>query len=286
MFESRLELKFESFMFPAGEVGIKLDVNNLRYKYFETKQIIVARIQKSSDILELALIKDALSRFDDTNPIHLFMPYCPYGRQDRACVAGESFSLKTFAALINAMNFASVTIIDPHSDVVEGVFNNVKIIRQFDVINNYLEFGKRVLNGDIGTIFCSPDAGANKKTAELAKYFNHAEFIRADKLRELSTGKIKETIVYADDLKGAEVVIADDICDGGRTFTELAKVLKAKGAAKVILYVTHGIFSKGVEELFKGGIDEIFTTDSWGGVTQLNLGEHVTTLELEKLFIK
>ena len=33
-----------------------------------------------------------------------------------------------------------------------------------------------------------------------------------------------------------------DICDGGRTFIELAKVLKDNGAKRVTLYVTHGIF--------------------------------------------
>jgi ribose-phosphate pyrophosphokinase len=111
-------------------------------------------------------------------------------------------------------------------------------------------------------VLVSPDAGANKKTFEVAKYFS-TNFIRADKLRDLTTGQIKETIVYADDLTGKTAVILDDICDGGRTFIELAKVLKAKGAAKVILFVTHGIFSAGLDPLFAGGIDAIWTTDSF-----------------------
>ena len=44
-------------------------------------------------------------------------------------------------------------------------------------------------------------------------------------------------------------MIVDDTCDGGRTFIELAKVLRARNAGKIELYVTHGIFSKGLKEL-------------------------------------
>jgi len=57
--------------------------------------------------------------------------------------------------------------------------------------------------------------------------------------------------------KGKNLVIVDDICDGGRTFIELARVLKEKGANKVALYVTHGIFSQGLDVL-KEHIDHVY----------------------------
>ena len=41
----------------------------------------------------------------------------------------------------------------------------------------------------------------------------------------------------------------DDICDGGQTFISLAQSLKKQGAAEIFLYVTHGIFSKGLDQL-------------------------------------
>ena len=58
-------------------------------------------------------------------------------------------------------------------------------------------------------------------------------------------------------------MIADDICVGGATFIALAKELKKKNAGKVVLFITHGVFSKGVDELFNSGIDEIWTTNSY-----------------------
>jgi ribose-phosphate pyrophosphokinase len=57
-------------------------------------------------------------------------------------------------------------------------------------------------------------------------------------------------------------LIVDDICDGGRTFTELAKVLKKWTDMPVDLYVTHGIFSKGMS-VFDGLIDNIYCANPW-----------------------
>lgn len=72
----------------------------------------------------------------------------------------------------------------------------------------------------------------------------------------------------ADDLDGRQyfergrtiALIVDDICDGGGTFVGLAKELRAAGATRVYLYVTHGIFSK---RLPLEGIDHVYTTDSF-----------------------
>lgn len=274
-------LALKQFFFPAGEVGVSIDTKDLRYQLDAASyQTITARIQRSDDFMALALAKDALSHFDET-PVRLFLPYIPYARQDRVCSSGDSFSLRVFTELVSSLGFEKITVVDPHSDVAVALLpRNTMVIRQFDVINRNQPFIERVLKG---ATFVSPDAGANKKTSELAKYFGHTSFIRADKLRNLATGEIIETVVYAEDLKGQDVVIADDICDGGRTFTELAKALKAKGAGKVILYVTHGIFTKGTKVLFDNGIDEIFTTNSYYDVWPAGV-DGVTTLNLEKEF--
>lgn len=263
----------KTFLFPGGEIGIKVEIEGFTYRAIQAPyQTIVARLQTANDVMALVMATDAVRRLDHATPLRLFMPYVPYARQDRVCVPGESFSLKAFGNLINSLGFERVTVVDPHSDVVGAVLDNVEIITQLQAINRYQDLIKMVLSSR--AVFVSPDAGANKKTSELAKYFAHHEFIRADKKRNLETGAIIETVVYADDLTGRTVVIADDICDGGRTFIELTKVLRAKGATKVILYVTHGIFSKGLEPLIKGGINEVFTTDSWSVIG----GTHVLSL--------
>lgn len=278
-------LALTTFLFPGGESGVKLDTQNLRYMGTDVPfQTITARITSAVEVMELVMVVDALRRLDST-PIRLFMPYVPYGRQDRVCVPGEAFSIKAFAALVDSLGFALITMVDPHSEVTPAVFHRtpIRVITQFDVINRYQAFTERVLKG---VTFVSPDAGANKKTSELAKYYGHSEFIRADKRRNLATGEIVETVVYTDNLNGLhDVAINDDLIDGGRTFIELAKALKTKGARKVILYATHGIFSKGLKPLFNGGIDEIFTTNSFYSIWPGGIGiERATVLDLDETF--
>jgi ribose-phosphate pyrophosphokinase len=255
VYNGKMEIPYKAFVFNGGEVSVKFPpIHN-----FEGLTIL-ARIQNSNDFFYLANVKDALERIG-CKGIKLLMPYCPYARQDRLCSKGESFSLKVFSKLLNSLNFEVVTIIDPHSDVTSSLIENVKIFTQIDVINfpeitKFFTFQDRL-------IFVSPDAGANKKTSDIAAYFEHNKFLRADKLRDLQTGKILEMIVYSDDLTGLNVAICDDILDGGATFCMLAKALKQKKASKVILYVTHGIFASGLDKLFESGIDEIITTNSF-----------------------
>ena len=84
--------------------------------------------------------------------------------------------------------------------------------------------------------------------------------IRASKERDVTNGKITGTSINVESLKGLPCYIVDDICDGGRTFVELAKILKEKNCGDIYLYVSHGIFSNGTDGLVKN-IKQICTTN-------------------------
>lgn len=189
--------------------------------------------------------------------IDLTYPYLPYARQDREMNNEEPFSLKIFCDLLNTQQFNSVTIWDPHSDVAPALINKCKIYTQSTIANACLPSEYFV---DRSVLFVSPDAGAYKKLSKLVG--DDTRIIVGTKQRNFR-GEITHTdIVSGADIKGKTCVMVDDICDGGRTFIELAKVLRARGAEKIVLYVTHGIFSKGFDEL-KEHIDIIYTTNSF-----------------------
>ena len=190
----------------------------------------------------------------------MVIPYFPYARQDRVCVEGEALGAAVMASFINNLDFAKVTIWDAHSDVSPALLNRVENVPQIKLLERCDELSQRLSTGELTLI--SPDAGASKKTIKIAETFNgEPEVIQAQKMRNLKTGEIIKTEILGD-VKDKKVLIADDICDGGRTFIELAKVLKNKGALEVSLFITHGIFSKGLE-VFEGLIDAIYTTDSF-----------------------
>lgn len=252
------EIPYESFVFSGGEVSVKLKITpKVRHSLY-TEVKFFCRPRNSADLFELAILKDAVLR-ERGAQCHLALPYVPYGRQDRVCDSGEAFSLKVFCSFLNNLAFDTVTIVDPHSEVTPALIENVKVISQFEIFQKWRELSNRVQKG---VVFVSPDGGAIKKTSILAKYFT-LPMCRADKIRDLTNGNILETIVYKDDFGGVDVLCADDLADGSRTFTELAKVCKSKNCGKFILFVTHGIFSKGLDVCFDNGIDEIWTTTAF-----------------------
>jgi len=114
----------------------------------------------------------------------------------------------------------------------------------------------------------SPDAGANKNVYDLAKEFNiTTEIITCSKHRDVKNSKILKTVVPYDKSKGINkkpILIIDDLCDGGFSFINIAKAIKESGwnEGKIYLLVTHGIFSKGFDELNQY-FDKVYTTNSY-----------------------
>ena len=235
-----------TFKFPAGEIGVNCFTDNV----YE-RSIIQAHIQSSDDVMKVLMLNDALQRQGFTK-IMLNMPYVPYARQDRVCNPGEALSIKVFADLINSCNFWVVSVWDVHSDVTLSLLNNVFHYEQSQVFSEVEEDWKN-------TIIIAPDAGAVKKAEKFAKDRDVKDLIVAIKKRDVKTGQLK-SIFLTESVKGENVFVVDDLCDGGGTFIMLAEQLK--DAKSKSLAVTHGIFSKGVEAL-TSVYDRVYTTNSY-----------------------
>lgn len=251
------------FTFSGGEVHVKIDMEAIKEAYIDTtnsKRVEIHQdIRSSDDFMSVVMVKDALDeifRFHPV-PIELFSLYVPYARQDRYCEKGEAFGVKAFARLLNALGFSRVVIADPHSEVTPAVITNLDVIPQHEIAFHMLGWKLRMENFEL----VSPDGGALKKIFKLGTQMN-LQVHCADKIRDTATGNIIRTDISVQDFKGANLMIVDDICDGGRTFIELAKVLRERNAGKIELFVTHGIFSKGVD-VFDGYVDCIHSFNVW-----------------------
>jgi len=236
------------FSFPCGERNVK--VSNI------TSEIINVRFEfdGSDSIIDLLLVCDAIKRCNLSLGL-LIMHYVPFSRQDRVMTKGESLSIKVFTDLVNNLEFSRVQILDPHSPVTSALINNCISIPQFANFFGALSCLEK------GWIIVAPDAGAIHKSEKLAEVHseNIGGLVHCSKVRQLATGKILKTIVHDyEKVLDKTCVIVDDICDGGRTFIEIAKKLRKHGAKKIILCVSHGFFTKGFK-VFDGLIDEIYT---------------------------
>ncbi|QEG06783.1 putative ribose-phosphate pyrophosphokinase [Escherichia phage bumzen] len=255
--------KFNIIQFPSGEIGGNFSEDFVKFTERNAGKIdnVILTVQgyDKDTLFALALAKDAV---DSLVPHKSAMKtvvfgFLPNARYDRHMFKGDSAALKAFANLVNAMGFDAVCALDPHSNVAENLFKCFQGMKQKDVAAHFAS-DPRI------DFLVAPDAGAAKKTEETAKEVDKP-YITMSKMRNLKTGEITGMRILDDvDLTDKTVMILDDICDGGRTFIEAAKHLREAGAKRVELYVTHGIFSKGVESLLDNGIDHIYTTNTLG----------------------
>lgn len=260
-----LELRLNNLVVPVdhstfkgGEENVKIDLRHAPKGSIGFVEI-TAKIKNSSDVMALCMLVDACSRLENLHTNAKFtlnLPYIPYARQDRIMQPGEALSIKVFARIVNSLGFDEVIVDDPHSDVSAALLDNVKIRGQ-DIL--VAEFHDQLAGKDVTIV--APDAGARKKAQKVADRMR-LPLVEAGKVRNVVTGQITGTTFFGD-VKDRECVILDDICDGGRTFIALAQSLKENGAKRVILYVTHGIFSFGKEVIYEGGVDEIYAYHDW-----------------------
>lgn len=246
------DYSFERINFPAGEMHIRL--KDLPKHQSNLHPCHLSWIFKSNeDIMELLLFCNALK--EAHIPLEtLEIPYFPFARQDRVAVPGDCFSLKVMCDLVNSLHAKWVVVYDPHSDVLPALLPNCIMRTQAEIFYPYLK--------DMGPVtLIAPDAGASKKIFALAKMLPGCDVAECIKRRNPVNGDIIHSGVLAAPgyLNEKTCVIVDDICDGGRTFIEIARVIRREHRPKkIILMVTHGIFSRGTK-VFDGWIDELYT---------------------------
>lgn len=244
MIELRLNGKatdFQQWKFPAGEVGVKLPLVALHEKVD-----IILTMPSSDEIFMMFNMLDALYQQGvPREKIDLYIPYMPYGRQDRVCHEGESFALRVFGHLLKSFpHYNNIYVKDMHSEVTHHVLATYgmqfKHMSQSSCAKYLPKFDALI----------APDKGAADKV------MTHYQVSLGTPCHTLLKTRKDGQVIYVDesyDTISGNVCVVDDICDGGATFLSLAEMLKRTqpNITSLNLYVTHGIFSKGADELLK-----------------------------------
>jgi ribose-phosphate pyrophosphokinase len=247
------KLDYKHFNFPAGEqqVCVPLGAQPRKVEF-------VWWYENDTEYLQLALLNDAVQQQYPNVDRTLFVSYLPYARQDRVCSPGEANSFAVMCSLINHLRFDTVVCDDPHNEkLAYESIDNLVIWKQAACLEAALYDNS--IDGPLPTWLVFPDAGAQKKRPDYERHsiFDACNFATGSKLRDSATGALSGFDVDILDFQGEDVMIVDDICDGGGTFLGLGSVLKSRNCGKMSLYTTHGIYSKGKEALnamFDGGV--------------------------------
>lgn len=274
--KSNIEYKISRF--PDGQQTVDLTDWTALDRYSDPVKI-TTRLNSFKDLEILICAVQAVRNLKPTREIALYTPYFMGARSDRKFVEGGVNYLKqVICPIINSLNFSSVIVLDPHSDVLEACLNNYEKVDNHLIVKYALTDIDNKDGAQDRICLVSPDAGAYKKIFDVAKKFGIEKIITANKVRDMKTGNIVRTeIPVLDQHNDLKYVIVDDICDGGRTFIELAKAIKdSRPTAKIYLVVTHGIFSAGFDTL-DGWLDGIFCTNSYEDIESKAYGDKAST---------
>ena len=212
-------------------------------KYFGFGELveITWHYENDAELFALICIRKYADQFYPKY-VELYMPYCPHARQDRVKNNGDVFTLKYFADVINSLNFSRVVVFDAHSNVSLALIDRVRNTNPAPFIEKaILNIGQTITTkeneGSTSSLIAFyPDEGAMKRYSDDTKL----PYAFGIKKRDWATGKIEGLTIQNQELvNGKDVLIIDDICSRGGTFYHTAKALKAAGAARIFLYVSH-----------------------------------------------
>lgn len=256
--------------FPDGEMHVTINELNRRIPVS-----VYCRITCADDLFCLMQVADVLKR-QEMIIDHLFIGYLMSMRCVRLFDINRPFSLKLVADIINGIGALQVGIVEPHSNVsLLKIKNSVGVMATMEFF--YREIVKPNENNlDIVAVLSDNGARSRYQPSSLP-------FIVCGKERDPETGKLLSFTVDAGetDCKDKDLVVLDDLCDGGGTFVGLAPKLRELEPKSLSLLVTHAIQLEGIRKVAEA-YDHVYITNSYKAWENESLPENVTVFKVFK----
>lgn len=195
---------------------------------------------------ELCLVNKTL-RSSSAQHITDVLPYLRYGRQDRKDESRVPNSCRVVADVIGLYANGVLTM-DVHNPSIDGCYDiPFDNLYSFNIAIEHIN--KRFPEFLEDIIIVSPDAGGAPRAQAFAKRVMAGEIAIGYK-RRIVAGDV-ESIGITGEVDKKNCLIVDDIIDSGGTLLKACESLKKNGARLVAVYATHGLFTKGTQELVK-----------------------------------
>lgn len=235
-----------------GETRIKLDENVRGSDVFVIQPTCYP---VNHNLMELLLMIDALKRAS-ARRITAVIPYYGYAKQEKKTSGREPISAKLVANMITVAGADRVLTIDLHSPAIEGFFDlPVDHLRATPLLARAF---RQDVQGEIVAV--SPDAGGVQRAEDFRRRAGGGLAIISKQHPDADT---TETVEMVGDVEGKVAVIVDDMISTGGTLVEAARLLHERGAARIHVCATHGIFAPGaIDKIEASPIDEILVTDT------------------------
>lgn len=241
--------------FSDGEIIVQINENVRGRDTF----ILQSTCAPTNDnLMELVIMADALRRASAAS-ITAVVPYFGYGRQDRRVRSARvPITAKVVADMFTAVGIRRVITVDLHADQIQGFFTSPvdNVYSTPVMIEDMFQQGY----ADNATVV-SPDVGGVVRARAVAKRLNDTDLAIIDKRRPRHNEAMVMNIIG--DVQDKTCIIVDDIVDTAGTLCQAAIALKKYGAAKVIAYATHPVFSgNAINNILESNLDEVVVCDT------------------------
>ena len=203
--------------------------------------------------------------------ITVIMPFLYEGRQHRK-TARESLDCAVMLRELEQMGVRRIITFDAHDPRLQ----NVVPLLNLENISPALQFTQGLLTeyedlrlDSSHLMFIAPDEGATGRVVFMASLFgvNIGMFYkRRDYTRIVDgTNPIVAHDFCGGSVEGMDVIVVDDMIASGGSMLDVARQLKDRGARRVFLFATFGLFTGGMDKFdqayAEGCFDRLFTTD-------------------------
>ncbi|HEX9904910.1 MAG TPA: ribose-phosphate diphosphokinase, partial [Propylenella sp.] len=206
----------------------------------------------------IAALKDA-----GAGRVSAVAPYLCYSRKDRQTKSRDPVTTRYIAQLFEAVGADHVITMEAHN---LAAFQNA-FRCDTDHLNAELLFARHFAEiiGDEPVAVVSPDVGGVKRAEQFRGRFEAMLGRPVGKAfmdKQRSMGKVTGDI-FAGDVAGQSVIILDDLISTGTTMARVAAVCRERGARKIHLAATHGLFSGGAPAIVdEPSVTSLVVTDS------------------------
>jgi ribose-phosphate pyrophosphokinase len=247
-------------------------------------------------VINTAFTLEALAASGVSAITHIML-FAPYARQDKR-KPGEPLSWKI---IMNFFRNASrqldrLVAVELHTEQHEQALEGLQLVnvRGHNIFAQH--FASEYRHRAKECIVVSPDASGAPRAEKFednlfTEVLPDAGYFRKRRPKD----NVAETLSYTGpDPRDKIVFIYDDMIDTGGTDCGATKLLKERGAKKIIVVAMHGLFNKtAISDLSASGVDQIVVsesvprTDEWlakhkGFVTQVTLDEILANVILEQ----
>ena len=254
----------------------------------EGKHIVLVCTQSApanDSVFETLLLISSLKR-NGAKSISVYLPYSAYARQDKMVGPWRSLAFSDLANLYENSGVDRVITLDIHNEAVMGCFSQricASNMTAVELASEYISQKAGINN----LVVLSPDEGGVKRAKKFFDSYqaqpdmanSDSKFVIMLKKRERPNEVSEMTITG--EVAGRDCILIDDMIDTGGTMMKAAVLLKERGAKRIYVFATHGIFNSDFfERLNDSAIDKVFVSNSL-----LPPGGHDSSPKIERISV-